>query len=169
MTVQTLEELQEGTEETPRGWKYFKLNVWNYLLYLFQFDNGVPKIGLIKYMIPKKTYKNKIRQKKKKQTNKNKKKKQQQQQKNNTTTTLLSHQIQRSQYRENLMTLLLEFLWLPVSLRRTANKKYLWIMKCFFLKITSKRRQREWTKQIPQTDKLSCVNNVTRMEVLLYP
>ena len=90
------------------------------------------KLDKLKYMIPKKTYKNKIRQKKKKQTNKNKKKQQQQQQKNNTTTTLLSHQIQRSQYRENLMTLLLEFLWLPVSLRRTANKKYLWIMKWFF-------------------------------------
>ena len=77
-------------------------------------------------MIPKKTYKNKIRQKKKKtKQTKTKKQQQQQQQKNNTTTTLLSHQIQRSQYRENLMTLLLEFLWLPVSLRRTANKKYL--------------------------------------------
>ena len=39
------------------------------------------KLDKLKYMIPKKTYKNKIGQKKKKQTNKNKKKKQQQQQK----------------------------------------------------------------------------------------
>ena len=56
MTVQTLEELQEGTEGTPRGWKYFKLNVWNYLLYLFQFDNGVPKIGQIKIHDPEKKH-----------------------------------------------------------------------------------------------------------------
>ena len=74
MTVQTLEELQEGTEETPRGWKYFKLNVWNYLLYLFQFDNGVPKIGLIKIHDPEKNIQKQNTTKEKK-TNKQKQKK----------------------------------------------------------------------------------------------
>ena len=95
------------------------------MLYLFQFDNGVPKIGIIKIHDPEKNIKKQNTTKEKKTNKQKQKKKQQQQQKNNTTTTLLSHQIQRSQYRENLMTLLLEFLWLPVSLRRTANKKYL--------------------------------------------
>ena len=74
----------------------------------------------LKYMIPKKTYKNKIRQKKKK-NKKTKKQQQQQQQKKQHNNHIAKPPNSKISIYGNLMTLLLEFLWLPVSLRRTAN------------------------------------------------